>query len=210
MSAAVVTVAQQKGGAGKSTLVAQLAVALARKGLAVACLDIDPQATLSQWAALRAREAGHVSLRVESSQGWKLKLAVDELARTSDLVLIDSPPHAATEARTAIRAARLVLVPCQPSLLDVWASDATLALAHAEGRDAVVVWNRVPPRGRVVEEAAAALAERGHGALATGLGNRSAFAHSMHRGAGVLETEPRGRAAHEIVTLGEAVRGRLL
>lgn len=210
MSAAIVTIAQQKGGAGKTTVVAQLAVALARRGLVVACLDIDPQATLSHWAALRAATTGRVPVRVEPSSGWKLKLAVDELARASDVVLVDSPPHAATEARTAIRAASLVLVPCQPSLLDVWASDATLALAAGERRSAVVVWNRVPARGRVVEESRAALAERGHEALAPVLGNRSAFAHSMHRGAGVMETEPRGRGAAEIAALGDAIRERVL
>ncbi len=209
MSAAVVTVAQQKGGCGKTTMVAQLAVTLAQEGLRVACLDIDPQGTLASWGALRGEADRRWPVTIEVAQGWKLKLAIDQLVRAHDVVVVDSPPHAATESRTAIRAASLVLVPCQPSLLDVWASGATIELAEAERRPAAVVWNRVPPRGRIIDEAVTALAERGHGSLPVGLGNRSAFAQSMHRGAGVIETEPRGRAAAETLALAEAVRARL-
>jgi chromosome partitioning protein len=49
MAAKVITVAQQKGGAGKTTLTAQLAVAFAGDGQRVALIDIDPQASLAQW-----------------------------------------------------------------------------------------------------------------------------------------------------------------
>jgi len=207
--AAVVTVAQQKGGVGKTTLVAQLAVALAQAGARVACLDIDPQGTLSAWAGLRRDHGIARGPTTTACQGWKLKLELQTLARGHDVVLVDSPPHAETEAKVAIRAAALVLVPCQPSLLDLWASGATMALAAGERRPARVVWNRVPPRGKVIEEARTALDEAGHAALPASLGNRSAFTQSMHRGLGVVETEPRGRAALEVAALVAAIRERL-
>jgi chromosome partitioning protein len=210
MAATVITVAQQKGGAGKTTVAAQLAAALAAAGRRVACIDIDPQGTLSAWAGIRA--AGPFPpLEVATTQGWKLRLTLDEAARRHDVVIVDSPPHAETEARVAVRHADLVLIPCQPSLLDVWASRATMALVAAERGRALVVWNRVPSRGRIIEEAGAALAEAGVLPLAATLGNRSAFAASMHRGAGVVETEPRGRAADEVravVAALERVLGR--
>ena len=50
--AVVVTVAQQKGGAGKTTLVASLAAAWAATRR-VGVLDIDPQRSLARWHALR-------------------------------------------------------------------------------------------------------------------------------------------------------------
>ena len=61
----VIAIAQQKGGAGKSTVAASLAVALAASGLRVALLDTDPQATLSRWWALRKGTAagGEAHLR---------------------------------------------------------------------------------------------------------------------------------------------------
>ncbi len=207
--AAVVTIAQQKGGAGKTTLAAQLATEMAREGLRVACIDVDPQGTLTAWSALRTQAEDLAPIIVETCQGWRLKLALDELGRDHEIVIVDSPPHAETDARTAIRASAMVLVPCQPSLLDVWASGATLALAEAEHRPAAVVWNRLPPRGRIIEEARSALAENGYHGLEVGLGNRSAYAQSMHRGAGVVETLPRSRAAAEVQGLAAAVRSSL-
>ena len=209
MSGTILTVAQQKGGAGKTTLVAQLAVALAAQGRRVAAVDIDPQASLGAWSELRDQAAAYTPIRVVKSPGWKLDLTLGELARGYEVVLVDSPPHAETEARVAVRAARFVLVPCQPSLLDVWASRATLELVRRESRAAAILWNRLPPRGHVVDEARAAAAEAGLATLAEGLGNRSDFARSLHVGAGVVETAPRGAAAREIRALAAALRPRL-
>jgi len=209
LSGAVLTVAQRKGGAGKTTLVAQLAVALAAAGRRVACVDIDPQASLGAWAELRERAGAYRPIKVVASPGWKLDMTLGELARRYDVVLVDSPPHAETEARVAVRAARLVLVPCQPSLLDVWATRATLELAKRERRSAAILWNRLPPRGRIVDEAKAAAAEAGLEALATGLGNRSDFARSLHAGAGVVETAPKSAAAKEIQAVTTSLGPRL-
>ena len=50
----VITFAQQKGGAGKTTLLAHLAASWAEAGRQVAILDLDPQQSLTRWAALRA------------------------------------------------------------------------------------------------------------------------------------------------------------
>ena len=209
MKGTILTVAQQKGGAGKTTLVAQLAVALAAKGRRVACVDIDPQGSLGAWSALRVRAGQYRRIDVVTSPGWKLDMTLGELARGFDIVLVDSPPHAETEARVAVRAARFVLVPCQPSLLDVWASRATLDLVRRERREAAILWNRLPPRGHVVDEAKAAAAEAGLAALEDGLGNRSDFARSLHVGAGVVETAPRGAAAREIRALAATLAPRL-
>lgn len=195
--ARVITVAQQKGGSGKTTVAAQLATALAERGRRVACLDIDPQGTLAAWAQVRA---GYdlPAVTVQSAQGWKLRLALDALVGGHDVVIVDSPPHAETEARVAVRYADFVVVPVQPSLLDVWASRATLALVAAEKRRVAVLWNRLPPRGRIVEEARATLVADAVHPLDHGFGNRTAFTAAMHRGAGVVEIEGRGRAAAEV------------
>lgn len=202
MAAVVITAAQQKGGAGKTTLVAQLAAALAATRR-VAVLDIDPQASLARWhAARKARlKAAAAGLTFAETAGWRLAAELDRLRPDHDVVLIDSPPHAATEARLALRAADLVLVPLQPSPLDLWAVRPTLDLAAAERREARLVLNRAPARGRLVEATRAALAREGAGLLDAALGNRSAFAQAMAAGLGVTESAPRSPAAAELRAL---------
>ena len=197
--AVVVTVAQQKGGAGKTTLVAQLAAALAASHR-VAALDVDPQASLMRWLAARksSLRAASAGLTVADCAGWRLAGEVSRLARGHDVVLVDSPPHAEPEARLAVRAADLVLVPLQPSPLDVWATAQTLALAAAEKRPVRLVLNRAPPRGRLLDATRAELLRGETPVLDAALGNRSAFALAMQIGLGVTESAPKGLAARDV------------
>ena len=189
MSARVITVAQQKGGAGKTTVVVQLATALLAGGRKVAVGDIDPEGSLTEWMRVSehlARDARH--LRFSMVGGWRLGVELDRLKREVERIVVDSPPHAESDAKGAIKAADLVLVPCQPSPLDIWASKGTLDIAMNEGRRHALVLNRVPPRGRSYEEALQSLAERGYAALSARLGNRQAFVASLGRGLGVVES----------------------
>lgn len=210
MPAKIVTVAQQKGGAGKTTLVIQLATALAATGKRVAVVDIDPQGSLTAWMRLREQRGPAVpELRFSMVGGWRLPVELDRLRGEHDVVVIDSPPHAETDAKVAVRAADLVLVPCQPSLLDVWASGPTIELAAKERRRAALVLNRVPPRGKSVDEARVAIDDLACRALDAHLGNRQAFAGAVARGLGAIESEPRSPAAEEARALAEEVMRRL-
>ncbi|MCC7427644.1 MAG: ParA family protein [Alphaproteobacteria bacterium] len=205
--AVILTVAQQKGGAGKTTLVAQLAAAFAA-GRRVAVLDIDPQRSLARWHARRqqALDAAAAGITFAEAAGWRLAGEIDRLKAGHDIVLIDSPPHAETEARLAVRAADLVLVPVQPSPLDLWATQPTLDLARAEKRAARLVLNRMPARGRLADLARDEIARGTDPALAATLGNRTAFAAAMAEGLGVTEAEPRSLAAEEVRALAEEIR----
>ena len=210
MTSKVITVAQQKGGAGKTTLVAHLAVAYTAAGKSVAAVDIDPQQSLATWYRLREENLGTAGagLLVSQVKGWRSRGEVSALARAHDLVLIDSPPHAETEARIAIRAADLVLVPVQPSPMDVWATRATLELAAAEKVPALLVFNRVPPRAKLTEVMVAEAGRLGAQVATARIGNRVAFAAALAAGQAVNESHPRGRAAQEIAALAEEVLER--
>jgi chromosome partitioning protein len=196
--AVIITVAQQKGGTGKSTLAANLAAAMApsRK---VALLDIDPQHSLARWHALRPGSAAKLALSDVS--GWRLSGELDKLKRGHDVVVIDSPPQVDTDARLAIRGADLVLIPVQPSPPDLWAAEGTLKLAGAERRRAAMVLNRVPPTGKLREAMTAQLKESGAPLLASAIGNRTGFASAFAEGLGVTEASPRSTAANELRAL---------
>jgi chromosome partitioning protein len=211
MAGAIVSVAQQKGGAGKTTLAVQLGIAWLTAGRRVAMLDIDPQASLFAWFDVRRgrRGADGDGLLVQSLSGWRLASALGRLRGAYDLILVDSPPHAESDARAAIREADLTLVPCQPNALDVWASAPTLELAQTARTDALLVLNRVPPRGRAAEQMGAEIAARHWPLAAARLGNRQAFAASIGEGRGVAETAPASPAGQEIAALAEEVLARL-
>ncbi|MDE3059391.1 MAG: ParA family protein [Pseudomonadota bacterium] len=197
--AKVITIAQQKGGAGKTTLAAHLAVALAQKGNRVAIIDIDPQGSLTHWHRIREEKLGegYTGLVFSALSGWRIGSEVSRLRKQCDFIVIDSPPHTETEARTAIRAADLILVPVQPSPTDVWATKATLDLAKAEKIPVKVVLNRVPASSRLAQTIAAELTDLADATL----GSRVLFASSLLEGRTATELEPTSPAAQEVKTL---------
>jgi chromosome partitioning protein len=202
----VVAVAQRKGGAGKSTVAATLATSLALAGRRVALVDTDPQKTLLRWHQERAKAGPRASpLAFEDPAGWRLPATLDRLKREHDWLVLDTPPHADTDARIGIRAADLVLVPLQPSPADLWAMEATLELARAEGRRVLLLLNRMPASGRLGQEIAQELRRRGLPLLEPVLGNRTAFASAFALGLGVAEASPRGTAATEAAALAQAI-----
>jgi chromosome partitioning protein len=209
MSARIVTVAQQKGGAGKTTLAAHLAVAWAKAGHQVGVVDIDPQASLTKWFAERARIKDAVAIELRCVAGWRVQGEVEKLARTVELVVVDSPPHAETESKIAVRAADLVLVPAQPSPMDLWATKATLDLAKAEKRPALVVLNRMPARGRLADQMRGKFAELGAPVADAVLGSRVAFASSLLAGRGISEQSPSSPAGQEMAALAAEILRRL-
>jgi chromosome partitioning protein len=202
----VITVAQQKGGAGKTTLAANLAAALAA-GARVAVLDIDPQRSLARWHGLRqGGAAGRAPIHLSDAAGWRLPAEIERLRRAHDILIVDSPPQVDTDARIAIRAADLVLVPLQPSPPDLWAAEGTLKLAREERRLVRLVLNRAPAGGALRAAVEAEIGRLGHAVLPATLGNRVGFAGAFAKGLGVSETAPRSVAARELQAVIAALR----
>lgn len=207
MAGKVITVAQQKGGAGKSTVAAHLGQALSNMKKSVALVDIDPQGSLTNWSRLRSERPGEAApaFPVHEVSGWRARNEIEALQRNLDVVIVDSPPHAETEAKIAVRAADLVLVPVQPSPLDVWATEPTLNLAHGEKTKALLVLNRVPARANLTDDMITFLRRFDAGVARATLGNRVAFAASLAEGATALETHPRSLAAQEVRALAKEI-----
>ena len=164
MAGKVITVAQQKGGAGKTTLVVNLAVALSARGKSVALLDTDPQGSLGRWFMMR-HQAGDPGMEFSTASAWGVSYECDKLRGACDYVFVDTPPKIDSDLKPALRESDLVMVPVSASQVDVWATEGVLDLAGREGSDVMVVLNRAKAGTRVADNVDAALKELGVRAL---------------------------------------------
>ncbi|MEM6438734.1 MAG: ParA family partition ATPase [Pseudomonadota bacterium] len=200
---AILVLAQQKGGAGKTTLAVQLAHAFSARGRGVRLVDLDPQNSLTRWAELRQPS----DIPCETLPEWQASTGLKKASAKAELLIVDCPGNADILLRAALRIAHLVLVPVQPSPLDAWAAAPTLEACIKEKARHSIVLNRVPPRGGALDATRKALSE--HPILEETIGARVAFSNAFLKGRAAAETHPRSKAAAEVSALADAVAERL-
>ena len=122
MAGSIITVATQKGGAGKTTVTRILSTHLAANGLKVAVVDADPNKGFTEWAGLYAGPA--ITFRFEPDEKKLANLPAD-LAETHDVVLVDTEGFGSRSMLVAIGAADAVLIPCMPDRGAVREADQT-------------------------------------------------------------------------------------
>lgn len=203
--AKVVTVLSQKGGAGKSTLTMQLAGGVARLGLRVVVIDLDPQETALRWshAAPEAAPFPATVIRLDTDVGG-LGGRLRKLCRDGGVVLLDCPPsieHPATLA--ALQEADLALVPVVPSPADLWSTKGVERLilqaqASRKGLRAALVPNRVV-RTNLAWDVLEVMRDFSLPVLGAALSQRNAFAQSAVIGGTVYQLGRGGAdAAREV------------
>lgn len=187
-----IVLASQKGGAGKTTLAAHLAVVAEQEGAGPAVLiDTDPQGSLSAW--WNAKEADAPALASTSLADLPAKLQALASAGFK-LAVIDTPPAITAAIRDVVRLADLVLIPTRPSPHDLRAVGSTVDIAQETGRPFAFAVTQAKPTARLTVQAVAALSV--HGAVAPSIvHDRVDYAASMVDGRTVRETDPRGRSA---------------
>ena len=151
----VITLASRKGGAGKSTLTAQLAAQCQLSGKRTLIIDADPQGSLSLWHSLR--KDGQPKL-VTPERGLDRALAF-AMIEGADTVFIDTAPTMWVVVQEAIRVATLVLIPARPGFFDLAAVRETVKVARERDRPYAVVINAAPVK-RDEKEAALAPAAK--------------------------------------------------
>ena len=193
-----IAILSQKGGAGKTTIALNLAIAAEVKNIAAAVIDLDPQSSAAAWGD--SREA--VTPAVVSAQAARLEGIMNTCKENgAGMVVIDTAPHAEQSALAAARAADIVIIPCRPSIVDLRAISSTIDLARIAGTPAFIVLNQTPARGTLAEEATQAMTNMNIDVAPVQIGQRVAYVHAFTEGQGVLEYEPKGKAAQEIKTL---------
>jgi chromosome partitioning protein len=193
-----IAVLSQKGGSGKTTISLNIAIAATLKGKSVVIIDLDPQQSATRWSRLRATETPVIL----PGHGPNLADLI-ERARNggADLVIIDTAPKSESAALVAARLADLILIPCQPSNLDLDAIADTVNIASLAQRPALFVMNNCRASSSLADQAEDALRDYHLPIAPVRLGNRVAFVKSLSEGKGVIEYEPRSPAGREIKLL---------
>ncbi len=199
----ILSILNQKGGVGKTTLAVHVATAAARQGARVLLVDADPQGSALDWSAMRTSDPLFPVIGLPKAI---LHRELPKLAADYDHVVIDGPPRVYDVARSAIMASDFVVIPVQPSPYDVWAAKEIVDLLNEastfkESLRSAFVINRKIVNTAIGRDVAEALAGYPVRVLNTAIGQRVAFAESAGQGSTVLDLDPNSAASREVLAL---------
>ena len=207
MLSKVITVAQQKGGTGKTTLAVHLALAFIKyHNLKVAIIDTDPQGSLGKWFMIREeKKLSNDNLTFKTASLWGAQYESKALIKDHDIVIIDTPPKIESDARPSIEAANLVLIPVAASQVDFWATGAIVDIAKKANKKILIQINRSNQRSKLISKTNDFIKSLNLSSTKTIIGNRQIYAASMGEGKSVVEKQKKSKAVEEIKQLSEQI-----
>ncbi|PCJ22178.1 MAG: peptidyl-arginine deiminase [Rickettsiales bacterium] len=174
----VLTIANRKGGAGKSTCAAHLSIEAAKNGLKTILIDLDPQKTLETWWKKREEENPFLT----DINPKKIEEVIASLNEYDfDLCIIDTPGDTSVNASAGLKVADLVLIPTKPTAPDLQAIGRTIASIKKLEKEYIFVVTQIVLRTKLALQATAVLSEFGVVAPSSFV-NRVAYANAMSVG----------------------------
>ena len=207
MLSKIITIAQQKGGTGKTTLAVNLALAFIKyHNLKVAIIDTDPQGSLGKWFIIRSeKNISNNNLTFKTASLWGAQYESKILKQDHDIIIIDTPPKIESDARPAIEAANLVLIPVAPSHVDFWATEPIIEIAKRAKKKIIIQINRANPKAKLMKKTYAYIKELGMEKTNTLIGHRQIFVASMGEGKTVVEKQRKSKAVQEIKEISKQI-----
>ena len=211
MLSKVITISQQKGGTGKTTLAVHLAMGFIKyHNFKVAVVDTDPQGSLGKWFMIRTeKKVSSENLTFKTASLWGAQYESKTLKNDNDIVIIDTPPKIESDARPSIEAADLVLIPMAASHVDFWATGAIVDIAKKANKKILVQINRSSKRSKLIEKTKDFIKSLDLSSTKTIIGNRQIYTSSMGEGKTVVEKQRKGNAVDEIKKLSGQILNQL-
>ena len=211
MLSKVITISQQKGGTGKTTLAVHLAMAFIKyHDLKVAIIDTDPQGSLGKWFMIRTeKKVSNENLTFKTASLWGAQYESKTLKNDHDIVIIDTPPKIESDARPSIEAADLVLIPMAASHVDFWATGAIVEIAKKANKKILAQINRSSQRSKLIDKTKDFIKSLDLQSTDTIIGNRQIYTSSMGEGKTAVEKQRKGNAVDEIKKLSEQILKQL-
>jgi len=211
MLSKVITISQQKGGTGKTTLAVHLAMAFIKyHNLKVAIIDTDPQGSLGKWFMIRTeKKVSNENLTFKTASLWGAQYESKTLKNDHDIVIIDTPPKIESDARPSIEAADLVLIPMAASHVDFWATGAIVEIAKKANKKILAQINRSSQRSKLMDKTKDFIKSLDLKPTHTIIGNRQIYTSSMGEGKTAVEKQKKGNAVDEIKKLSDQILNEL-
>ncbi len=207
----IITIANQKGGCGKTTITMQLA-GLFGKDNSVLVVDADPQGTATRWAA-SADDIKPFSATIcgLSAAGSKVHQEAKKYIGKFHYIFIDCPPAIESVVpQSALMISDLVIVPVIPSPADLWAAIGIQRLIERvqdlnEALKARLVINMCQPNINITQETLEVLNTFNVQKFQTNIALRTAYRQSAVFGGTVLDLKGAEKAINEMNFLKEEV-----
>jgi len=203
----IITFANQKGGSGKTTLSANLAVLWANSGYKVAVVDADAQQSLTYWLNARKKYYFNEPLGIDplSFNSRDLKNDLQNIKKKYDFIIIDSPPSITFDTVQIVKSADVIYVPVQPSPLDLMATIPFLNIVNEEKKKATVILNRVMPRAKLTDAMILRLRYAGAKIARSRISGKIIYAETFTVGRGVVDISITSDSAKEIINIGNEI-----
>ena len=203
----VISFSNQKGGTGKTTLAVNLSVLWSNSDYKVAIFDADAQKSFSCWIDARKKYYGEndIGIDVHSYNPHTFSEDLKLIKSKYNFIIIDSPPSITFETIQIVKNSDRIIVPTQPSPVDLMATIPFLNMVHRERKKATVTLNRVLPRARLTDAMILRLRYAGAKIARSRISSKVIFAETFAVGRGVIDINITSDAAKEIINTGNEI-----